>query len=77
MTNTTEEKTKMIATAPTEDSTRMTIHAINNRLNTLMLGMSYLEGDDSNPDNQMIVRSMKLELRDLQDLINQLRCQIR
>jgi len=77
MTDTTEEKLNMVATSFTEDTQKLTIHAINNRLNTLMLGMSYLEGDDSNPDNQMIVRSMKMELRDLQDLINQLRCQIR
>lgn len=47
-------------------------HAINNRMNTLMLGMSILE-NNHNPDSQTIVRSLKMELRDLQDLIEQLK----
>lgn len=47
-------------------------HAINNRLNTLTMGIAYLENISSD-DTQTIVRSLKLELRDLQALIDKLR----
>lgn len=47
-------------------------HAINNRLNTLALGMSYLESNSSQ-ETKTILRSLKMELRDLQELIEQLK----
>lgn len=64
-----------VSTIPSvEDAQGITMHAINNRLNTLMIGMSYLE-DSTDADQQTVVRSLKLELRDLQNLIEQLRYQ--
>ncbi|MEM9955867.1 MAG: hypothetical protein AAFV93_21310 [Chloroflexota bacterium] len=55
-----------------DESKRVISHAINNRLNTLALGMSYLENQTSS-EQQAMVRSMKMELRDLQELIEQLK----
>ena len=61
-----------MSAATISETKRNLSHAINNRMNTLMLGMSILE-NNQNPDSQTIVRSMKMELRDLQDLIEQLK----
>jgi hypothetical protein len=61
-----------MSVATLTDTKREISHAINNRLNTLILGMSILESNQ-NPDAQMIVRSLKMELRDLQALIEQLK----
>ncbi|MGJ3237373.1 MAG: hypothetical protein ACFE0Q_01575 [Anaerolineae bacterium] len=61
-----------MAATTINESKRIITHAINNRLNTLTLGMSYLEHNTST-DAQTIVRSLKLELRDLQELIEQLK----
>jgi hypothetical protein len=61
-----------MSVATLTDTKREISHAINNRLNTLILGMSILEASQS-PDAQMIVRSLKMELRDLQALIEQLK----
>lgn len=54
------------------ESTNIIHHAINNRLNTLTLGMSYLENKNCK-ESQTVLRSLKMELRDLQDLIEQLK----
>lgn len=61
----------MAATTVT-DTKKLVSHAINNRLNTLMLGMCYLENIDDK-EIQTIVRSLKMELRDLQDLVDQMK----
>jgi len=60
-----------MAAVSVNESKKIIAHAINNRLNTLALGMSYLEGNTST-ETQTIVRSLKMELRDLQELIEQL-----
>jgi hypothetical protein len=60
------------ATIEISETKRIITHAINNRLNTLMLGMSILE-NNQNIEAQTIVRSLKLELRDLQNLIEELK----
>ena len=49
-------------------------HNINNRINTLTLGMAVLEQSDS-PDVRGIASALKTELRDLENLINQLKRQ--
>lgn len=54
------------------ESTSIIHHAINNRLNTLTLGMSYLENKNCQ-ESQTVLHSLKMELRDLQDLIEQLK----
>ena len=59
-------------TATLQEKNNLIQHAINNRLNTLMLGMSYLE-DTTNDDNRVVVQSLKLELRDLQKLIERMK----
>lgn len=61
-----------MAVVSVNESTKLISHAINNRLNTLSLGMSYLESNITSEDRTM-VRSLKMELRDLQDLIEQLK----
>ena len=47
-------------------------HAINNRLNTLSLGMRVLESETS-PEAQHLLNSLRLELQDLQHLIEELK----
>ena len=47
-------------------------HAINNRLNSLSLGMRVLEKDTA-PEAQQLLNSLRLELRDLQHLIEELK----
>lgn len=59
-------------TATLENKTELVQHAINNRLNTLMLGLGYLE-ETSGDDARMVVQSLKLELRDLQKLIDRMK----
>ena len=49
-------------------------HSINNRINTLTLGMAVLEQSNS-PDVRVIASALKTELRDLETLINQLKHQ--
>jgi t-SNARE complex subunit (syntaxin) len=66
-----KERSQMSAATLTETKSNIS-HAINNRLNTLILGMSILEANQS-PEAQTIVRSLKMELRDLQALIEQLK----
>jgi hypothetical protein len=61
-----------MSAATISESKRNLSHAINNRMNTLMLGMSILENNQT-VESQTIVRSLKMELRDLQDLIEQLK----
>jgi hypothetical protein len=65
-------KETQMSVAVLTDHKREISHAINNRLNTLILGMSILESNP-NVEAQTIVRSLKMELRDLQDLIEQLK----
>lgn len=55
----------------TDEHHRALAHAINNRLNTLAVGMAYLEAHVTQED-QTVIQSLRLELRDLQDLIDQL-----
>lgn len=47
-------------------------HAINNRLNTLALGMRLLE-NETTPDSKHLLDSLRLELKDLQHLIEELK----
>lgn len=47
-------------------------HAINNRLNTLSLGMRVLESETS-PESKGLLNSLRLELKDLQHLIEELK----
>jgi hypothetical protein len=47
-------------------------HAINNRLNTLTLGMRVLENETS-ADAKHILESLRLELKDLQHLVEELK----
>lgn len=61
-----------MAAVSVNESKGIISHAINNRLNTLSLGMSYLE-NQSSQETQTILRSLKMELRDLQELIEQLK----
>ncbi|MGB7341784.1 MAG: hypothetical protein WBC91_23000 [Phototrophicaceae bacterium] len=61
-----------MAAVSVNESKNIISHAINNRLNTLTLGMSYLESSSSQ-EAKTIVRSLKMELRDLQELIEQLK----
>jgi signal transduction histidine kinase len=66
------ERGKTMSAATLTETKSHISHAINNRLNTIILGMSILE-TNPNPESQMIVRSLKMELRDLQALIEQLK----
>ncbi len=61
-----------MAAVSVSESKKIIAHAINNRLNTLSLGMSYLE-NQSSTEAQTVLRSLKMELRDLQELIEQLK----
>lgn len=61
-----------MAAVSIDESKRIITHAINNRLNTLSLGISFLE-NKSTPETKSILRSLKMELRDLEELIQQLR----
>lgn len=54
------------------ESKQIISHAINNRLNTLALGMGYLE-DKTSQEDRSVIRALKSELHDLQDLIEQLK----
>ena len=66
------ERAKPMSAATLTETKSNISHAINNRLNTLILGMSILEANQS-PEAQTIVRALKMELRDLQALIEQLK----
>ena len=61
-----------MAVVSVKESKKFISHAINNRLNTLALGMGYLE-DTVSKEDRMIIRTLKVELRDLQALIDQLK----
>lgn len=61
-----------MAAVSIDESKHIITHAINNRLNTLALGMSYLETNAAQ-ESKTVVRSLKMELRDLQELIEQLK----
>ena len=61
-----------MAVASINDSKKLISHAINNRLHALSIGMSYLEGNVED-DERTMLRSLKMELRDLQELIEQLK----
>jgi signal transduction histidine kinase len=47
-------------------------HSINNRMNAISLAMAILQQNDS-PDVRVIATAMKGELRDLEQLINELK----
>jgi signal transduction histidine kinase len=47
-------------------------HAINNRLNALSLGMRVLESETT-PEAKQLLNSLRLELKDLQYLIEELK----
>lgn len=47
-------------------------HDINNRLNTLSLGMRVLEGEIT-PEARHLLDSLRIELKDLQHLIEELK----
>lgn len=47
-------------------------HAINNRLNALALGMRILE-NDTTPEAKHLLHNLRLELQDLQELIEALK----
>ncbi|GAB5493654.1 MAG: hypothetical protein Phog2KO_38690 [Phototrophicaceae bacterium] len=54
------------------ESKKLISHTINNRLNTLALGMGYLE-DTVSEEERIVIQTLKVELRDLQALIEQLK----
>ena len=61
-----------MAVVSVNESEKLISHAINNRLHALSIGMSYLETNVS-ADERTMLRSLKMELRDLQELIEQLK----
>ena len=55
-----------------QNNIRELSHSINNRMNAISLAMAILQQND-NPDVRVIANAMKSELRDLEQLINELK----
>lgn len=53
------------------DARRKLFHAINNRLNTIGMGVTILE-QQSDPDNQDVLAYIRTELEDLEQLLDEL-----